>query len=70
MIQCDFTATETGVKFDGDVTYILSWQGFIYVATVIGCYSTRVAGWAIASHMRAELVEKSEKYVLRGGRRL
>lgn len=38
-------------------TYIHTWQGFIYLATVIACYSKRVAGWAIADHMRAELVE-------------
>lgn len=57
LVQRDFTATEPGVKFVGDITYIHTWQGFIYLATVIDCYSKRVAGWAIADHMRAELVE-------------
>ena len=34
-----------------------AWQGFIYLATVIDCYSKKVVGWSIADHMRTELVE-------------
>lgn len=37
--------------------YIHTWQGFIYLATVIDCYSKKVVGWSIADHMRTELVE-------------
>ena len=37
-------------------TYIHTWQGFIYLATVIDCYSKKVVGWSIADHMRTELV--------------
>ena len=40
----------------GDITYIHTWQGFIYLATVIDCYSKKVVGWSIADHMRTELV--------------
>lgn len=57
LVKRDFTATEPGVKFIGDITYIHTWQGFIYLATVIDCYSKKVVGWAIEDHMRAELVE-------------
>ncbi|EMY36241.1 transposase of ISAar4, IS3 family, IS3 group, orfB, partial [Arthrobacter crystallopoietes BAB-32] len=32
-------------------------QGFVYLATVIDCYSKKVVGWSIADHMRSELVE-------------
>ena len=45
-----------GVKFVGDITYIHTWQGFIYLATVIDCSSKKVVGWSIADHMRTELV--------------
>ena len=38
-------------------TYIHTWAGFIYLATVIDCYSKKVVGWSIADHMRTELVE-------------
>lgn len=40
----------------GDITYIWTWQGWAYLATVIDLATRRVVGWAIADHMRAELV--------------
>jgi len=56
LVKRDFTANRPGVKFVGDITYIHTWQGFIYLATVIDCYSKKVVGWSIADHMRTELV--------------
>src|SRR5699024_4861393 len=56
LVQRDFTATAPGQKFVGDITYIHTWQGFLYLATVIDCYSKKVVGHAMADHMRAELV--------------
>ena len=41
----------------GDITDIHTWAGFIYLATVIDCYSKKVVGWSIADHMRTELVQ-------------
>jgi putative transposase len=49
------------VKFVGDITYIHTWQRFIYLATVIDCFSKKVVGWSIADHMRTELVEDALK---------
>lgn len=40
----------------GDITYIRTWQGWLYLATVIDLSSRRVVGWAMADHMRATLV--------------
>lgn len=40
----------------GDITYIHTWQGWLYLATVIDLASRRIVGWAMADHMRAELV--------------
>lgn len=57
LVERDFTADRPGVKFVGDITYIHTWAGFIYLATVIDCYSKKVVGWSIADHMRTELVE-------------
>ena len=56
LVKRDFTADRPGRKFVGDITYIHTWQGFIYLATVIDCYSKKVVGWSIADHMRTELV--------------
>ena len=58
-VKRDFTADRPGVKFVGDITYIHTWQGFLYLATVIDCYSKKVVGWSIADHMRAELAENA-----------
>ena len=62
MLNRDFTATTTNVKYVGDITYLpLATGSSLYLATVIDCFSGRVAGWAIAEHMRTELVEDALK---------
>ena len=40
----------------GDITYLWTWEGWAYLATVIDLASRRVVGWAIADHMEASLV--------------
>ena len=40
----------------GDITYIWTWEGWLYLATVIDLASRRVVGWSMADHMRTELV--------------
>ena len=40
----------------GDITYVRTWEGWMYLATVIDLASRRVVGWAMAEHMRVELV--------------
>jgi len=56
LVRRDFTAPAPGTKFVGDITYIPTWEGFVYLATVIDCHSKLVAGYALADHMRASLV--------------
>jgi putative transposase len=38
-------------------TYLRTWEGWLYLATVIDAHSRRVIGWAIDEHMRADLVQ-------------
>lgn len=52
----DFTAEHPGTKLVGDITYLPTWQGFCYLATVIDCCTKECIGYAIADHMRADLV--------------
>jgi transposase InsO family protein len=40
-------------------TYISTWEGWAYLATVIDLASRKVVGWALADHMRTELVEEA-----------
>ncbi|MFG2480446.1 IS3 family transposase [Streptomyces fagopyri] len=57
LFQRDFTATEPGRKYMGDITYLpLAGGGFLYLATVLDCFSRKVVGWSIADHMRTGLV--------------
>jgi len=39
-----------------DITYVRTWEGWMYVAAILDVASRRVVGWAMANHMRAELV--------------
>ena len=43
-------------RWCGDITYIHTWQGWLYLATVIDLASRRVVGWAVADHLRTDLV--------------
>ncbi|MCK8438525.1 IS3 family transposase [Streptomyces sp. D2-8] len=57
LIGRDFTAREPNTKYVGDITYLpLDGGKFLYLATVIDLASRRLAGWAIADHMRTGLV--------------
>ncbi|MFJ5561767.1 IS3 family transposase [Streptomyces sp. NPDC093250] len=57
LIGRDFTAREPNTKYVGDITYLpLDGGKFLYLATVIDLASRRLAGWAIADHMRTDLV--------------
>lgn len=52
----DFTADAPATKLVGDITYIRTWEGWLYLATVLDCYSKKVIGYAMAEHMRTGLV--------------
>lgn len=56
LVARDFTADAPGVKLVGDITYIPTWRGWLYLATVIDCHTRAVVGWSMASHMHASLV--------------
>ena len=51
-----FFADKPTQKWCGDITYVKTWDGWAYVATVIDLNSRKLIGWAIADHMRTELV--------------
>lgn len=56
LVGRDFTAPKPGTRLVGDITYIRSWTGWLYLATVIDCCTREVVGWSMATHMRASLV--------------
>ena len=44
------------VLWVADITYLRTWEGWLYLAAVQDAYSRRIVGWSMADHMRAELV--------------
>jgi len=48
----------------GDITYLRTWEGWLYLATVIDACSRRVIGWAIADHLRTDLVQDALKMAI------
>ena len=59
LVNRDFSAEKPGQKMVGDITYstyIPTWQGWEYLATVIDLFSNNVIGWMVADHMRTDLV--------------
>jgi transposase InsO family protein len=53
----DFTAEAPNQRYVGDITYLPIADGSnLYLATVIDCHSRRLAGWAVAEHMRTDLI--------------
>jgi transposase InsO family protein len=57
-IRRDFTADASAInsRWCGDITYIGTWEGWLYLATVIDIASRRVVGYAMADHLRTELI--------------
>jgi putative transposase len=57
LIQRHFgPCTEMDRRYVGDITYVATWEGWAYLATVIDLASRKVVGWALADHMRTELI--------------
>ena len=57
LLKRDFTADAANQRYVGDITYLPLADGSnLYLATVIDCFSRRLAGWAVADHMRTELI--------------
>jgi putative transposase len=56
LLRRDFSAEAPGVKLVGDITYIRTWTGWTYLATVIDCFNREVVGYAMAEHMRTQLI--------------
>lgn len=56
LVSRDFSAGVPGAKMVGDITYIATWQGWAFLATVIDCATRKVIGWAVDDNYRAPLI--------------
>ncbi|GAA1130588.1 MULTISPECIES: IS3 family transposase [Kitasatospora] len=70
LVLRDFQPDPTGldVRWCGDITYIPTGEGWLYLATVIDIASRRVVGWATADHLRTELVADALRTACRSRR--
>ena len=57
LVARDFSPTAPNRLWCADITYVRTWEGWLYLASVLDCYSRRIVGWALADHLRAELVD-------------
>ena len=63
-----FEADEPNRVWVSDITYLWTAEGWCYLATVLDAHSRRIVGWALADHMRAELVVRALSRALRSRR--
>lgn len=59
LLARDFTANKPDEKYVGDISYIWTHEGWLYLATVIDLFSRRVVGWSMKSHMKTSLVNEA-----------
>ena len=56
LVERDFTAPGPDRLWVADITYIPTWAGFLFLAVVLDAFSRRVVGWAMATHLKTQLV--------------
>ena len=56
LLDRDFNADAPNQRWVADITYLRTWEGWLYLVAVQDLYSRRIVGWSMANHMRTELV--------------
>ena len=56
LLDQDFSATGPNQKWAGDITYIWTREGWLYLAVIIDLYSRRVIGWAVSNRLKKDLL--------------
>jgi len=64
LVKRDFAASALDQLWVADITYVPTWAGFLYLAVVLDACSRRIVGWAMAEHLRTELVIEAVEMAL------
>jgi putative transposase len=56
LVERHFSADAPNRLWVADITYIPTWAGFLYLAVVLDAFSRRIVGWAMAEHLKTDLV--------------
>jgi transposase InsO family protein len=59
LLNREFTAERPNQKWLGDITYIWTAEGWLYLAVVLDLFSRRIVGWAMADTLESDLVERA-----------
>lgn len=63
----DFTAEAPGQKMVGDITYVPTWEGWLYLATVIDCHTKMVVGYSMGEDYKTPLIQAALHHAARRG---
>jgi putative transposase len=64
-VNRDFAAEKPGQKMVGDITYIPTWEGWLYLATVIDCATRKIVGWAMDDNYKTPLIKEAIRMAAR-----
>ena len=65
LVNRDFTSGKPGQKMVGDITYIPTWEGWLYLATVIDCATRKIVGWAMDDNYKTPLITRAVEMAAR-----
>lgn len=65
LVGRDFTSDTAGAKLVGDITYVPTGQGWLYVALVIDCFSRAILGWAMDDNYKTPLITDAVRMAAR-----
>ena len=65
LLKRDFVAQRPNQKWLADITYISTWEGWLYLATVLDLYSRNIIGWAMSERMTDDLTLNALRMALR-----
>ena len=65
LMNRDFSANKPDEKYVGDITYIRTWEGWLYLAIILDVFSRRIVGWAMGTTLHTELVVEAFEMAVR-----
>jgi transposase InsO family protein len=65
LVRRDFTAEAPGEKLIADITYLRTWEGWVYLALVVDCFSKKIVGWAMDDSYKTPLIQRAVEMAAR-----
>jgi putative transposase len=65
LMNRDFSASKPDEKYVGDITFIRTWEGWLYLAIILDVFSRRIVGWSMGTTLHTELVVEAFEMAVR-----